>query len=266
MMVGFSALFPSTSSALPVRPTAATKTVTFDSRPGLARTSTTTGDTPRGKEVGAKTGAEAVSKGITASTNQFTELSKLQEQLSAATQPGTELTTDQVKAINQQIKDAVASINKQTDSAKVGDTNLLASNPGGVTVSTSDGTKVNITSRGQDSQSLGLTDKDGKAIEVTDLESLRKAVGTIAQAVGQTQLTTYQLQAASGLTSPAKANPGIEAYDKINEARSSAPKPGSALASVQLALDNARAANAAGYGRTAKGHSAATPSILSLFA
>jgi hypothetical protein len=242
----------------------ASKSVSIGLRPGLASTSATSDKAQAGKALNAKQGAEAVTKGITASTDQFATLSGLQEKLAGATKPGAELSKADLAAINKQIQEVVAKIDKQAAGAKVGDTNLLAKNPGGVTVTTESGTKVNIATQAQDSKALGLADKNGKALEVTDAESLRKAVGKIAQAVGQTQLTTFRLQTADGVTgAPAPANAGLEAFDKIRSSEKATPEAGSAQASVQKALDNLNAANASGYGRSGKAKTS-TPSVLSL--
>ena len=234
---------------------------TGDTAATVTRVAATSSAAPRSTEtLTAKQGAEAVGKASENATKAFTALASLREELSAATKPGSVLSKDEAKAFNDRIAEVKGQIDRLAADAKVGGTNLLSKQT--VSVASGSGEKVSVTGKALDSKALGLGE-----IDVTDVDSLRKAVGKIALATGQTQTSVFNLQAASGVLTPTATNPGIEAFEKIRASRSATPAAGSTAASVEKALSNQAAANASSYGRTGSASSTLRPgSILNLFA
>ncbi|CAA7627512.1 hypothetical protein [Magnetospirillum sp. SS-4] len=252
------AVSPLSGSNLPIR---VGDTLNIGLRPAAPGTPPSTASAA--KTLTAKQGAEAVGKALGNATEAFAALSGLQEQIKAATRPGATLGKEEAQALNDRIKEVKAKVDKLAADAKVGEANLLSDSQRSVSVATASGLKVNIATQSLDSKALGLDD-----IDVTDADSLRKATGRVAQAVGQTQLAVFRLQTADGATgAPAPSGPGVSAYEKIAASLAATPEPGSAAASLEKALANQAAANATSYGSSGGFGASATPapSILSLF-
>lgn len=209
-----------------------------------------------------KQGAKVVDKAAANATKTFEELDSLRQDLAAATKAGADISTDEVKKLNDRLTKVRTEIDRLAADAKVGNTNLLT-DKGSVTIASNSGESVRVTGQALDSKALGL-DK----LEIKDADSLRQAAGKVALATGQTQNSVFSLQAASGTLKPQETNPGIEAFEKARAARNATPAAGSAAASVEQALANQAAVNTRGYG--ASGRAAAgstrTASILDLFA
>ncbi|RAU21557.1 hypothetical protein CU669_12755 [Paramagnetospirillum kuznetsovii] len=212
--------------------------------------------------VNGKDGAAAVSKALDSSTQIFAKLSDLRAEIADATKSGASLTEAQTKELNAKIAAVAVEVDKLVAKAKVGDTNLLEKNPGGVTVVSETGGKINIAGQDSGSKALGLAD-----LKITDDASLRQATAAIAKATGKAELSVFRLQTADGVTgTPAPVNAGIAAFDKIRANSSTAPAAGSVSDSVAKALANQSAALAINYSGSGSLNSASVGSVVNLFA
>jgi len=191
----------------------------------------------------AQQGASTVSTALTNATSIFSALSSVLGQIQQA---GASPDKATAAALTASIAKLDTQINQLAAGAKVGNTNLLASTQGSVSVATTSGVQVNIAAQGLDSTSLGL----GK-LAITDAASLRSAVSKISLALGQTQLAIYRLQTANsvvGTTSPTSAASTDYGTAISNQLAGSSANTVSAL--VERALNNQTTANASGYGRS----------------
>lgn len=212
------------------------------------------------KVLGAAQGAATVTKALTNATSIFTALTTLQYEIQrAGSSPDT--------ATAASLTDKIATLTKQIDQlaagAEVGDANLLAGQTTSVSVATATGLRVNIATQALDSRSLGLSN-----LSVSDDTSLRAATGTIAQALGQTQLAVYRLQTADGAVGTSTTSSAAStAYDRALSNQQAGASANTASAAVEKALNNQIAANASGYSSTGSstGSTSTLESFFSLF-
>lgn len=188
----------------------------------------------------------------------------LRQELAQATTAGASISQDEIARLNQRLGEVRTQVDSLSKDAQVGSANLLSGTAAAVTVSSSSGDRVKVSSQQLDSASLGL-DK----LAITDAQSLRQAAGQVALATGAAQKIDYNLQVAKSVITPVRGNPGLEAFDQIRAAQSATPAAGSALASVEKAISTQAAANSRSYGQSslfALGTTKArTNSILDLF-
>jgi hypothetical protein len=174
-----------------------------DATAQTAQTAASARSTPTQKtettKLSAKQGAETVDKALTGATATFNALTALQDEIRKATPAsGETLDPDKAKALN----DKIAALTKQIDASTRstnGEPNLLSGTAGAVSVRTGSGVNVTVTAQALDGKALGLSD-----LKITDAASLREATAVVARAAAQSQLATFRLQAADGLTGSAK--------------------------------------------------------------
>jgi len=190
----------------------------------------------------AQTAAQSSSTIDKASTNASKALALvdgLRQELAQATKAGASISQDEITRLNQRLGEVRTQVDDLSKSAQVGSANLLAGTASAVTVSSASGDRVKVSNQQLDSKSLGL-DK----LSITDAQSLRQAAGQVALATGKAQKIDYNLQVAKSVITPARSNPGLDAFDQIRTAQSATPVAGSALASVEKAVSTQAAANA----------------------
>lgn len=200
----------------------------------------------------------------------YEALTALRKELATATQAGSALAQDEITRLNQRVTQVRDQVNALSTGAQVGSANLLGGTASSVTVTSTAGDTVRVSSQKLDSKALGLDD-----LKITDAASLRQAAGQVALASAQAQRVDYNLQVAKSVITPVRTNPGLDAFSQISAAQNSTPKAGSALDSVAKAINSQAAANeasaaarAASYGQAGLGFtrsSTRTNTILDLF-
>ena len=182
---------------------------------------------------------ELIEKAATNSGKVLEATTALRQELGAATQAGTALDSEQLAALTQRIASVRDQVNGLGREAAVGGANLLGGTATSVTVTSAVGDRVRVSSQKLDGATLGL---DGLA--VTDAASLRQAAAAVALGTGRAQRIDYNLQVAKSVIAPSVGSPGLDAYAKIRTAEEAGPAAGSALASVQTAVNNQATVNA----------------------